>query len=358
MNAVRGAVGGVRGAVLALDGGNSKTDVVLLATDGEVLAAGRSGPFEPQVVGAEAGVESFAATVAGVLRAAADLRVLEVSACLANADMPVEVAAIVAALARRRWGDHATVENDTFAVLRTGTDRGIGVAVVCGAGVNCLGVGPDGRQVRYPALGRMTGDWGGGLGLAEEAMWWAVRAEDGRGPATALAGRIAGHFRAPTATDVAVAFHLGTLEQARVHEIAALLFDAASAGDEVATRIVHMQADEIVTQVSTTLRRLDLTASPTDVVLGGGIIAAAGPVLLDPLTTRLHEAAPMARVRFLRDDPPVVGAALLGLERTWARHPETAPADRPAALLRARTGIRDQRGKTPPPIRHEIGARG
>ena len=51
-------------------------------------------------------------------------------------------------------------------MLRTGTDRGFGVAVVCGAGINCVGIGPDGRQVRFPALGRITGDWGGGLGLA------------------------------------------------------------------------------------------------------------------------------------------------------------------------------------------------
>ena len=38
------------------------------------------------------------------------------------------------------------LRNDTFAVMRAGASRGWGVAVVCGAGFNCTGVGPDGRE--------------------------------------------------------------------------------------------------------------------------------------------------------------------------------------------------------------------
>ena len=31
-----------------------------------------------------------------------------------------------------------------------------------GAGINGVGVGPDGAVVRFPALGAVSGDWGGG----------------------------------------------------------------------------------------------------------------------------------------------------------------------------------------------------
>ena len=77
-------------------------------------------------------------------------------------------------------GDHLGVGNDTLAVLRAGTERGWGVAVVCGAGINCVGVAPDGRSVRFPALGRITGDWGGGYDVGLEALYVAARGEDGR----------------------------------------------------------------------------------------------------------------------------------------------------------------------------------
>ena len=53
------------------------------------------------------------------------------------------------------------------------------MAVVCGAGINCVGMRPDGRTARFPALGRFSGDWGGGWALAEEALYHAARAADG-----------------------------------------------------------------------------------------------------------------------------------------------------------------------------------
>ena len=58
--------------------------------------------------------------------------------------------------------------------------------MICGAGINCTGVLPDGTTVRFAAVGHISGDWGGGGHLWQEAMWWAARAEDGRGPDTAL----------------------------------------------------------------------------------------------------------------------------------------------------------------------------
>ncbi|NEC73681.1 ATPase, partial [Streptomyces rochei] len=61
-----------------------------------------------------------------------------VSACLANADLPVEEERLAAALRARGWGTSVEVRNDTFAVLRAGVDEPRGVAVVCGAGVNCV----------------------------------------------------------------------------------------------------------------------------------------------------------------------------------------------------------------------------
>ena len=330
-------------ALLAVDGGNSKTDVVVLGTDGEVLAARRAGPFHPHLVGATEAVRSLAPIVDSALLDADRPRMLEVSAYMANADLPEETEAIEAAFVRHGWGEHVTVDNDTVALLRTGTDRGSGVAVVCGAGINCVGVGPDGRIVRFPALGRITGDWGGGLGLAEEAMWWAVRAEDGRGPATTLAPRIAAFFGGATATDVAAMFHLKRLDPVRLNEVVTLLFDVAADGDEVAARIVRQQADEIVALVMSTLRRLDLVGADVDIVLGGGILASDDPLLMVPITEALRSAAPHSHLLLLRDDPPVVGAALMGLERVWALHPELAPIDRASLLDRARRRIRDAR---------------
>lgn len=319
-----------QGVVVALDGGNSKTDIVVVTTDGEVLSRGRSGPFLPHLQGAQEAVGSFVPAVERAMASAGVARATHVAAYLANADLPVETAAIRAAVLEHDWADSVTVENDTFAVLRAGTERGFGVAVVCGAGINAVGVAPGGAQVRFPALGRITGDWGGGLGLAEETLWSSVRAEDGRGPATTMTTLISTHFATPDATTVAEQLHLGILPPARMHELVTVLFDAGEAGDPVAVSIIERQAEEIVTLVATTVRRLGLLDSDVDVVLGGGILAAREAVLLRPLGIRLAAALPTVRPVFLCS-PPVLGAAMLGLEQLWADG-----ADPPATALRTR----------------------
>ncbi|MGW6915892.1 N-acetylglucosamine kinase [Kitasatospora sp. NPDC054939] len=309
--------------VLAIDAGNSKTDVALIGADGTVRGSARGGGFAPQRIGGAAAVAGLAPLVeaaaarAGLATGGPAPLTGHVSACLANADLPVEEEALRAALETHPWGARSTVANDTFGLLRAGTDGPCGVAVVCGAGINCVGLLPDGRTARFPALGLLTGDWGGGAGLAGHSMWHAVRAEDGRGPATALAEAIAAHFGLPSASAVAEAVHLGRLDPDRLHEIVRVLFAVATAGDATALALVDRQADEITRLAVVALTRLDLLGTPTPVVLGGGVLAARQPLLLDNVTARLADAAPLAEPRVVTA-PPVLGAALLGLDHLGA----------------------------------------
>jgi hypothetical protein len=59
--------------------------------------------------------------------------------------------------------------------------------------------------------------------------------------------------------------------------------------------------------------RLGIGNESTDVVLGGGVLTARQPQLVDEVSRRIHGHAPGARVQ-VADSPPVVGAALLGLD--------------------------------------------
>ncbi|MEV6977389.1 BadF/BadG/BcrA/BcrD ATPase family protein [Kitasatospora sp. NPDC093806] len=308
--------------VLAIDAGNSKTDVALIGADGTVLGTARGGGFTPQHVGGTAAVAGLAPLVEAAAAAAGFTTwtgplTSHVSACLANADLPIEEEGLRTALESHPWGLSNTVVNDTFGLLRAGTDGPRGVAVVCGAGINCVGLLPDGRTARFPALGEITGDWGGGAGLAVSSMWHAVRSEDGRGGPTTLAPAIAEHFGLPSAGAVAEAVHLGHLPFGRLHEIVRVLFAVAQDGDAAALELIDRQADEITRLAVVALRRLELLDAPTPVVLGGGVLASRQPLLLDNLTARLADAAPLAEPRVVVA-PPVLGAALLGLDHLGA----------------------------------------
>ncbi|NUR90788.1 MAG: ATPase, partial [Nonomuraea sp.] len=230
--------------ILAVDGGNSKTDVAVVSEDGEVLSTGRSGPFVPQSAGVTAAVDT---AMQAVRQAASDPGPFaHVAAYLAGADLPVEEEELAREFGTRGLGGDIVVRNDTFALLRAGASGPWGVAVVCGAGINAVGVGPDGRVARFPALGLVSGDWGGGLGLGEEVLWHAVRAEDGRGPATALAELVRGHFGTGTVEDVVLGLHVGELQEADLMDLSPGLFAVAAQGDAIAESLVRRQAEEVV----------------------------------------------------------------------------------------------------------------
>ncbi|MGW6721033.1 N-acetylglucosamine kinase [Streptomyces sp. NPDC054995] len=310
---------GVNVSVVAIDAGNSKTDVALIGEDGTVLATARGGGFQPPVVGVEAAIDVLAAALARAVAELPDPPVLSghVSACLANADLPVEEAELATALETRGWGSSVEVRNDTFAILRAGVDEPRGVAVVCGAGINCVGMTPDGRVARFPAIGRISGDWGGGSGLAEEALWFAARAEDGRGEPSELARTLPGHFGLDSMYGLIEALHRGAIPLTRRHELTPVLFATAEAGDPVAAALVKRQAHEVVAMASVALDRLDLLEEEVPVLLGGSVLAARHPQLNDRIAALLAARAPKAEVRVVTE-PPVLGAALLGLDRTGA----------------------------------------
>ncbi len=305
------------GAVLAVDGGNSKTDVVLVDDAGNVLAEARSGGFTPQSSGVPAAIavaREAVELVRGRLGLPAGVPLARhLAAYVAGADLPVEEEALAEAFGAQGWADGLEVGNDTFALLRAGLSRPWGVAVVCGAGINCAGIGPDGRRARFPALGRTTGDWGGGHHLGGEALWHAVRGEDGRGPATALAGAVAKHFRRPSAEAVALALHFGEIEDERLNELSPVLMSVAADGDEAALSVVDRMAEEVVTMARVVLGRLGIADRACEVVLGGGVLRARIPVLMDRITERATLEIPRAELVVVAD-PPVVGAALLGLD--------------------------------------------
>lgn len=310
---------GVTAAVLAIDAGNSKSDVAFVGEDGSVLAAARGPGFQPPRVGVGAALDVLASTVREAL-ASTDLSVgtvRHVSACLANADFPAEEAELAAALHARAWGRTVEVRNDTFAILRAGVDEPRGVAVVCGAGINCVGMLPDGRTARFPSIGRISGDWGGGSALAEEAMWCASRAEDGRGEPTELARALPAHFGLDSVYALVEALHLGRIPAERRHELTPALFATAAAGDPVARSVVERQAEEVVAMATVALGRLGLLDEEAPVLLGGSVLAARHPQLNGRITELLAVKAPKAALHVVIE-PPVLGAALLGLDHVGA----------------------------------------
>ena len=243
----------------------------------------------------------------------ADLAVL----LIAGLDFPDEEEAYQAEAEKRGWAPEIVVGNDTYAVLRAGTERGWGIAVTCGTGMNCVGLGPDGRQVRFPSLGAISGDvmdGAGAVGLA--AVSAAARSKDGRGPKTELERLVPTHFELDSPVALARAIEAGSVPWRRLGELSPLVFAVADT-DTVAGEIVDRQAAEVVAFVRAAVNRLDLAGEDTEVVLGGSVLQSGNKRLLAGIEAGLREVSPRLSPVVARSRP-IVGAVLAGLDRLGA----------------------------------------
>ena len=324
--------------VLAVDGGNSKTDVALVDVDGRLLAAVRGPSSSHQAVGLEPGIAVLRGLVerarseAGIGGDAGPAAVAGYT--LAGADTPADLRLLTYALGQAGFATRDVLRNDTIGVLRAGTDRGWGVALICGAGVNAAGIAPDGRSARLDALGDISGDWGGGTDVGWAGLAAAVRARDGRGAPTVLADRVPRHFGKASPAALVRALYDGRIAERRVRELSPLVFAVASEGDAVARGIVDRLADELVAMATAMLRRLRLTRSDAEIVLGGGVFRATDLEFYDRIATGVEAVAP--RARLVRPAaPPVAGAALLALDAPAGGPVTGTTAERVRADLRA-----------------------
>lgn len=302
--------------VVAVDGGGSKTDAVALELDGTLVAAVRGATSSPHLIGMAATAALVDELIERLLVETGPRPLASANIYLSGLDLPAEVAEFREGIAGYAWAD-AVVDNDLFALLRAGTSEPDAVAVVCGTGINCVGVRADGAVVRYPSLGMTSGDWGGGWHLGEQALWHAARAVDGRGPATRLAALIPAVFGLTGIPDVIEALHFGRIASSDLSRLAPSVLAASREGDPVAQGLVDRQAEEIVLFAVTTLRRLALLDRPVPVVLGGGVIGSRDERLLDAVRNGLADRAPLARVTVVTA-APILGAALLALETAGA----------------------------------------
>ncbi len=301
---------------LGMDAGASKTFCVVGDESGRILGFGRGGPGNHQGPGLEAVVAEYRRAGEEAL-AQAGLRgdqVAHGAFCLAGADLPQDYAMLIPAVRALGLAREVTVKNDTMAALRAGLSRPWGVTVICGSGTNAAGRGPDGTEIVFPGLGWISGDWGGGGDLAREAIRRIMRAWDGRGPQTMLTEMVLDALGlSDTAALLQALYNNEVQMRSEVYRLPPLIFEAAYRGDAVAQELVVMQGKEVGITAGAIIRRLGLADTDVEVVLGGSIFKAKGPLLFDVIAATVHSIAPLARI-VIPEFEPVVGAWLIALE--------------------------------------------
>lgn len=181
-----------------------------------------------------------------------------------------------------------------------------GVVLSIGTGSVAIGIGADGAYARVGGWGPWLGDEGGGAWIGTAGLRAAMRAYDGRGPATKLLDAAVHRFGDPAHLPAAIEAQGNPARVAA--SFAPEVAHAAGAGDPVSTEILTDAAAALASVVTTATRRIYAGDIPAVAITGG--LTNLGEPLLRPVRQALDAATRPLNLRLPLGDS-LDGAHLL-----------------------------------------------
>ncbi|MGH9745474.1 MAG: N-acetylglucosamine kinase [Candidatus Acidiferrales bacterium] len=294
---------------LGLDGGGTKTDCVLVDTAGKTLARSTAGPSNPIRAGYAKAWFTLSDAADVVLEhhhiKAGDIR--GIYAGIGGAGRDVVARRIATFLENAFPAAAVTVTTDLAITLQAAVSDGEGIVLVIGTGSAAYGRSAGGETARAGGRGPWFSDEGSAFDIGRRALAAVVRAEEQRGPETALSDR--------------VLKWLGCAEWNRVLDwvvknpddvfprIFPLVGELGDKGDPVCQAILLNAAEALSELVTSVVSRLKMTDREISIAKAGGTVGRSKffDAAIDEGLTRV---APRARLIPLEMKPAEAAAQL------------------------------------------------
>lgn len=283
--------------VVGVDGGGSRTRVVLADANGNVLARteGAASALTPDHESDAADI--IRALIGDVMAIAQrpDSRPSVAVVGVAGAGRERSAQALWSALASRRVADDVSVVPDATIAMDDAFGDSSGILLIAGTGSVAFARAPSGKVERCGGWGPFIGDEGSAAWLGARALSVISAAQDGREPETALTGAILTALELESLDDLIPWASSAT--RTALAALAPVVSQTASSGDLRANALVSLCVEELVIHVRTLARRsfVDERAA-IPVALAGGLLGK-GSLVRKRLEQRLKSAVPGASVR-------------------------------------------------------------
>ena len=294
---------------IGIDAGGSNTELLArtVLEDGDAPKEVHLwGPgANPKRIGVEEAVDRLADLVRRAMRHHSPARCLSLCAGVAGAGSDEDQQDLAARLQRALSGaalGSVRIVHDANIALEAGLGADSGVIVIAGTGSVVFARAKDGTVRRVGGWGYLIGDEGSGYALGRAGLHAVAHALDGGSPTRLQALLAERHGLATREAILNSVYHAKQPHQ----EIAALVLEAAAAGDAVAACILGEQTTLLAGQV--TLLADQCSAIEPRIALFGGLINEA--IYVEALRGALQRCLPgWSALR--APDAPVVGALSL-----------------------------------------------
>lgn len=298
-----------------VDGGGTKTEMVLVDESGTELARQTTTTSNSAVIGHDRAVETLRELVVSTATLAGVNLPLDGLWCgLSGSDRPEDHVKLKPPLAELTRD--ITLTNDAELAIGALPNR-IGVAMVSGTGSIAFGRNSADTRKRASGWGHIFGDYGSGYDVARKGLYQYSAFVDGYGPSTSLVERFTEHYSLSDPYSIINRIYDPNTSKGDVARLSRIVVAEAEAGDKVSRQILRDVAADLATYAEAVAHRLEL--GPTlDLALVGGMLTQVD-VFRQHVLNNLSVNWEIGQV-VLVTDPALTGARYIAA--TWKEnHP-------------------------------------
>lgn len=291
-----------------VDGGGTKTELVLIGETGEVLSTSRFGALNLNSRSEEEADSALRGVADAIRNAEGECIMLCVGA--AGASNETLRQKITEKLRLFGYEGPLSFVGDQETALFAAHGANSGAVLIAGTGSICFGRGENGETARTGGRGYRIDDEGSGYAIGRDILSAVVREYDGRGEKTQLSPLVWETLGSDRPEELIRRLYAKE-DALSPAAFAPLLPKALAQGDMQANAILQKAVEELFFLVKALVERLSLETGA--VALAGGILLHMDAVR-EALTEKLKAEYPNLKV-FPLETPASVGAARMALQK-------------------------------------------
>jgi N-acetylglucosamine kinase-like BadF-type ATPase len=280
------------GLYLLVDGGKSKTEALIIDSDGSEIARSRGPGLEiiGSVNGYERVVESLKATFDQLPNKG---RFTGVAFGLNGAQAPSPSSDLAAkAISSLVKADRFTIASDVVMNYLGALGNQPGVVVAAGTGAVIMAISRQGVPYRIDGDGPLFSDRGSGYDIGRQGLRIAAMVDDGLHGSSTLHKAMIKRFGTLENTAASVYGAVNPIEV--VASFSRSVAEAAGEGDEISIEILRLAAQDLALNVLAAAKRSQLVGAPFSYSTAGGIFNI-GPLLDKPFHDFIAQLLPEAQ---------------------------------------------------------------
>lgn len=297
--------------VVGLDGGGTKTEVIVADLDGNILSQFKSGAINingESIQNVERNLIYIFDTISSQIGNSDDC----VYTCIGTAGIsnPLTKETLKKAVVNSGYAGSLFITGDHETALYGALGKVDGIILIAGTGSICYGKNKYGIEKRTGGFGYLIDDEGSGYAIGRDILAAIVRSVDGRGKETLSKEMVFSQLNISSIEELIGFIYAKDTNKRDIAKLAPNLTIACAAGDSAALEIAKKCSDELVKLVIPIANKLELY---------DGEIALAGSVLQKDefirnlFVQKIGEMYPKMRWTYPKNGA-AYGAALMAIE--------------------------------------------